>query len=161
MAINTIILIGVFIFIFIGIAGTIIPFIPGVPLVFISILAYSWYEGFNIISVRLIIIFAAITVITLFFNFLALIIGGKYFKASKYGINGAVIGFFLGLIFFPPIGIFIGAPLGGILGEFIFNNDLRNAMKAGIGATLGLVFSIFFNLFIALAMTVTFVIKLI
>jgi uncharacterized protein YqgC (DUF456 family) len=50
MASNIIMLIVVFVLILVGIAGTLIPLLPGIPLIFISIAAYGWYEGFQQIT---------------------------------------------------------------------------------------------------------------
>lgn len=160
MATNTIFLVVVFILIVLGIAGTILPFLPGVPLVFVSICAYGWYEGFNLISPRLIALFAGFTVLSIFLNYLSVALGAKYFGSSKYGVIGALLGIFLGIFIFPPLGIFIGPWLGATIGEYIYNKDFSSSLRSGIGAVIGLVSSIFFDLIIAITMAIWFIIKL-
>jgi len=84
------------ILILIGIAGTIFPFLPGVPVIFIAIVGYGWYEGFNVIDVRYLLIIGGITVLALLADYLSSVMGAKYFGSSKKGIWGALIGTFIG-----------------------------------------------------------------
>lgn len=156
---ETIALILALIFILLGVAGTIIPLLPGIPLIFISIAAYGWYEGFHVINTHFLVIMAALTILSLLVNYLSTAFGASYFGSSKNGVWGAIIGTFLGLIIFPPVGIFLGPWLGAAIGEFTVCKDINRAMKSGIGSVIGLFSGIIFNMLLALVMLVAFLIK--
>lgn len=153
------VLIGVIILITIGVLGTIVPLLPGVPLVFISICAYGWYENFTVISPKLIALFAGLTILSIFINYLSATLGAKKFGSSKYGTWGALLGTFIGIFVFPPLGIFIGPWLGAFIGEYIYRKDINVSFQAGIGAVIGLLSGAVFNLVIALIMAIWFLVK--
>lgn len=159
MATPTLVLIGVIVLIIIGVMGTIVPLLPGVPLVFISICAYGWYENFNLISPKLIVLFAGLTVLSIFLNYLSATLGAKHFGSSKYGVWGALVGTIIGLFILPPLGIFIGPWLGAFIGEYIYRKDINHSVKAGVGAVVGLVSGIIFDLAIAVTMAIWFLVK--
>lgn len=159
MSADIIVLILALIFIFLGLAGTVIPLLPGIPLIFISIAAYGWYEGFQVISARFLAIMAALTILSLLVDYLSTALGASYFGSSKYGVWGAIIGTFIGLAIFAPVGIFLGPWLGASIGEYIACQDVNKAMKSGIGTVVGLFSGIIFNLILAMVMLVGFLIK--
>lgn len=156
---DMVILIIVLIFMFLGLLGTFLPFLPGIPLIFVSITAYAWYEGFNLITPEWIAFFAVLTVLSLVINYLATVLGAKHFGSSSYGIAGAFIGAVIGLFILPPLGIFIFPWLGAAIGEYVKNNDFKKALRAGLGAVAGIVSSMIFNIFLAATMILIFLIK--
>lgn len=145
--------------ILVGIAGTFVPFLPGVPLIFIGIASYGWFEGFHHITPRYLVIIASLTVLSMIMDYLSSILGAKIFGSSKQGTWGALIGTFLGLFFFPPIGIFIGPLAGAIIGEIAAGNEINKALKVGLGTVAGLFSGMVFNLILAIAMIISFLIK--
>lgn len=159
MSADIIVLILALIFIFLGLAGTVIPLLPGIPLIFISIAAYGWYEGFQVISARFLAIMAALTILSLLVDYLSTALGASYFGSSKYGVWGAIIGTFMGLAIFAPVGIFLGPWLGASIGEYIACQDINKAMKSGIGTVVGLFSGIIFNLILAMVMLLGFLVK--
>lgn len=144
--------------ILLGIAGTFLPIIPGIPLVFAAISAYGWYEGFQAITPRYLVIIAGVTVLSLFIDYLATYLGAKYFKSSKKGLYGAVIGSFVGLFIFPPVGLLIFPWVGAIVGELIEGNDWQKAMHSGMGSVVGLFTGIVFKVLLAVGMLISFLI---
>lgn len=142
-----------------GIAGTVVPFIPGVPLVFIGIAAYGWYEGFHLITPKYLAVIASLTVLSMIMDYLSTVLGAKIFGSSKQGTWGALAGTFLGLFFFPPLGIFIGPWAGAVIGEIVAGNEANKALKVGLGTVAGLFSGIVFNLVLAVGMIISFLIK--
>ncbi len=140
-----------------GIAGTFLPIIPGVPLIFIAIAAYGWYEGFQMITPRYIVILAGVTVLSLFVDYLSTYLGAKYFGSSKKGLWGAVLGSISGLFIIPPVGLLICPWVGAVVGELLEGNDWNKALRSGMGAVIGLFSGIFFKVSLAALMTISFV----
>jgi len=141
-----------------GIAGTFLPFLPGIPLIFAAIAAYGWYEGFQQITPRFLLIMAGLAVISLFVDYVSTYLGAKYFNSSKMGLYGAVIGSIVGLFIFPPLGILIGPWLGAVAGELLQGNELNKAWRSGLGAVIGLFSGIFFKVVVGIAMLAAFII---
>lgn len=146
------------IFILIGIGGIFIPVVPGIPLIFIAILAYGWYEGFQHISAYYIAFMAALTVLALLVDYFSATLGAKYFGSSKYGIYGALLGTLLGIVIFAPVGIFLGPFLGALIGEMLAGKDINIAAKTSLGTIIGLFSGIAFNLILGLVMFISFLI---
>ncbi len=161
MTSSVLLLILVFFLILLGIAGTIIPLIPGIPLIFISIAAYGWHEGFQQVTPKYLVIIGTVTVLSVIVDYLSTALGAKYAGSSKKGIWGAFIGTFIGALFFPPLGILLGPWLGAFIGEYIELQDAGAAAKTGFGTVLGLFSGIVFNLILALIILISFVIVLI
>lgn len=156
---ETAVLVIAIIFMLVGLAGTVFPFLPGVPLIFMAIAAYGWYEGFDLITSRLLIIFAALTILSLFLNYISAVLGAKHFGSSKAGIWGALVGTVAGVFILPPLGIFIGPWIGAFIGEYLRTHDINLSFKAAVGAVIGLVSGILFDLILGIVMVVTFLIK--
>ena len=146
------------ILILIGIAGAIIPMVPGIPLVFAAIAAYGWIEGFNTIGIKYIIVLAAITVFSLLVDYLSSYLGAKYMGAGKGGQIGAVIGVILGIFILPPLGIFIGPFLGAWIGELISGKDYKEAAKNALGTIIGLFTGMLFQLIVSIIMLISFLV---
>jgi len=151
-------LIIVMILLLLGIGGTILPLLPGIPLMFVSIAAYGWYEGFNTITPKYVCILAALTVISLIVDYLSTVLGAKYFGSSKKGMWGALLGTFIGLFLFPPLGLLLGPFLGAMIGEYIEIQDVEKAVKIGVGTVVGLFSGMVFKLVLAIGMFVSFLI---
>jgi len=142
----------------VGVAGTVLPALPGVLLIFLTVAAYGWYEGFQTISAHYLIILAGLTLLSMLVHYLSAVWGARHYGSGKYGTWGAIIGMILGIFIFPPLGIFIGAFLGAMLGEYITCSEWKKAARAGIGTIIGLFSGMAFNLLLALAMFISFLI---
>ena len=141
-----------------GIAGTFLPLIPGIPLIFVAIAAYGWYEGFHIITARYLVIMAGLAVLSLFVDYVSTYLGAKYFNSSKMGLYGAVLGSLVGIFIVPPLGLLICPWLGAILGELVQGNEWPKALRSGMGAVIGLFSGIAFKAVLGLGMLVSFLI---
>ncbi|NQU85034.1 MAG: DUF456 domain-containing protein [Mariniphaga sp.] len=124
------------IFMILGFVGGIVPILPGPPLSYVGLLLLHFTERYQFSS-RFLIIWAAITVIVYAVDYIVPAWGAKKFGGSKRGIWGSIIGLFLGLLFFPPIGIIIGPFIGAVVGELTGGKDSATAIKAGFGSFFG------------------------
>jgi hypothetical protein len=146
-------------FLLAGIAGTFLVVLPGIPFMFITVLAYAIFDRFHRITGWNILFFAALTLASLFIDYLSGIMGAKLFGASKYGTIGGIIGGLIGLFVFPPFGIFIGMFLGVIIFEVMLSKkSVTKSVKSGTGSILGSIAGIVINLIIALAFLVSFIV---
>ncbi|MBJ7574441.1 DUF456 domain-containing protein [Luteimonas sp. MC1828] len=134
-----------------GIVGTILPALPGLPLVFAGMLLAAWAGGFEQIGVATLAVLGVLTLLSLLIDFWATALGAKRVGASGKAIVGAIIGTFVG-VFFGPVGLFAGPFLGALAGELLHGRDVGQAARVGFGTWLGIVFAIVLKLALAFAM---------
>ena len=135
----------------VGMAGVILPALPGLPLVFAGMLLAAWAGGFDQVGWVTLLILGALTVLSVVVDFFATIVGAKRVGASRKALLGAVIGTFAGL-FFGPIGLFAGPFVGALLGELWHGRELSQAAKVGLGTWLGILLGTVLKLGLAFAM---------
>lgn len=146
----------------VGIAGTVLPALPGLPLVFAGMLLASWAGGFEQVSGWTIAVLALLTLVSLGIDFMATALGAKRVGASKPALVGAVLGTFAGLLF-GLVGVFVGPFVGALLGELVWlrgvgGRELGQATKVGLGTWLGIVVGTILKLGVAFVMVGLFAI---
>jgi uncharacterized protein YqgC (DUF456 family) len=121
-----------------GLAGTVIPALPGAPLVFAGLFIGAWIGDFQSVGWITVGILAALAGAAWVVDFLAGAAGARYLGASSRAFWGATIGAIVG-IFFGLIGMLLGPFIGAMLGELSGGSTLINSGRAGLGAWLGMV----------------------
>lgn len=139
------------ILVLIGMAGVILPALPGLPLVFAGMLLGAWAGGFEQVGWIPLVILGALTVLSVAVDFFATVVGAKRVGASRKALLGAVIGTFAGL-FFGPVGLFAGPFVGALLGELWHGREIGQAAKVGLGTWLGILLGTVLKLGLAFAM---------
>ena len=145
------------ILIVIGIAGLVLPAVPGAPVLFVGLLLAAWADNFAYVGWPTLIILGILALLTYVVDFAATAFGAKRFGASKRAIIGSMIGALVGL-FFGFIGVLIGPFVGAVIGELSWRRDLQAAARAGIGATIGLAIGAAAKLALAFTMVGIFVV---
>jgi len=145
------------IFVAAGIAGLILPVLPGPILIFAGLILAAWAEGFAHAGIVTIGILALLAILASAIDFLAGAFGAKRFGASKRAVAGAGIGTLAGIFFGIP-GIIIGPFAGAVIGELTVKKDINAAGRAGIGAWLGLLLGVAAKAAIGFAMIGVFII---
>ena len=111
----------------IGIAGSVLPALPGPPLSFVGLLLLLPCTGNGIETTTVIVTGIAAAIITVL-DYVAPIWLAKKKGGSKYGIWGAGIGMFVGL-FMGPWGIILGPFAGAFIGELMAKNTTGRALS--------------------------------
>ena len=139
------------ILILVGIAGVILPALPGLPLMFAGMLLAAWAGDFQRIEGWWFIPLAILMLVSIAVDFFATMVGAKRVGASRKALLGAVVGTFAGL-FFGPVGLFAGPFVGALLGELWHSRELGKAAKVGLGTWLGILLGTVLKLGLAFAM---------
>lgn len=139
----------------VGIAGTLLPALPGLPLVFAGMLVAAWAGGFEQVGVPMLGLLGLLTLLSLAVDFWATALGAKRVGASRKAVVGAVIGTFAGL-FFGFAGLLAGPFAGALAGELLHGRDVGRATKVGFGTWLGIVFGTVLKLALAFTMVALF-----
>jgi hypothetical protein len=140
----------------IGIAGTVLPALPGVALVFAGILLAAWIDGFTVISGWTVGVLAALTAVGLVVDYVAQVMSAQRAGATPLGIAGAAVGTVVG-IFTGLIGLLFMPLAGAAVGEFIAHRDMLRAGKVGVATWIGLLVGAVLKLSIVFTMTGIFV----
>lgn len=143
-----------------GILGCFLPFLPGPPLNYVSLLLLHFTANHQF-STRFLVIWAIVTVVVVLIDYLIPVLGTKKFGGSKHGVWGSVVGLIAGLFIFPPIGIIIFPFAGAVVGELIAGKDTGSALKAGFGSFVGFLAGTILKLIVSGMMTWYFFSKII
>lgn len=134
-----------------GVAGTVLPALPGVPLVFAGMLLAAWAGDFQIVGPGMLVLLGLMTALSVVVDFLAAALGAKRVGASRLAVVGAVVGTFVG-VFFGPLGLLGGPFVGALVGELIHVRELRQATRVGLGTWIGVVVGTVLKLGLAFGM---------
>ncbi|MBP1714402.1 MAG: hypothetical protein H6Q42_2605 [Deltaproteobacteria bacterium] len=137
---------------FAGMAGTLLPFIPGCPLILGGALLYAWYTGFGKVSWGTLIFLLLLTLLREFLEKGTTFIGAKKYGASRWGLVGVLLGGIGGLILGGPLGLILGPFLGAVILEILHGRAVDGAFRAGFGAIIGMLGGVLGKLLIALIM---------
>ena len=145
-----------FIFFVAGLAGTVLPVLPGAPLILLGMVIYGLFAGFVKFTWGFFIWQAIAVVLTFFIDYLASIWGIRRSRGSKAALWGSIIGLTGGIMVLGPAGIILGPFLGAFLGEFLVKQSFDRALQTGIGSLVGLLGGTVLKLIIELTMIIWF-----
>ncbi len=140
-----------FLLVVVGLAGMILPAIPGAPVLFGGLALAAWAEGFAHVGYGTLAVLGVLALLSYAVDFAAGAFGAKRFGASRRGMVGAALGALVGLFFGLP-GVLVGPFAGAVLGELSGQRRLDEAGRAGVGASLGLVLGAAAKLALAFSM---------
>jgi uncharacterized protein YqgC (DUF456 family) len=125
----------------VGFAGTVLPALPGIPLMLLGMVIAAWIDDFTRIGVLALVILGVLTVLSIVIDFAAAAMGAKRVGASRQAIIGAALGAALGFFFGLP-GLILGPFAGAVAGELmarrrLAREDIHAATKVGVGAWIG------------------------
>lgn len=120
----------------VGIAGTVLPALPGPVLVLAGLAVGAWADGFTRVGWLTLGLLAVLGGLAYLVDLAAAALGVRRFGASKRAAVGAALGTMAGLFFGLP-GLFIGPFAGAVAGEIWARRGLEGAGRAGAGAWVG------------------------
>ena len=121
----------------IGLAGTILPMVPGLGLMFIALLAYSYYDNWQTFPLWYLVLAALLALAGTAADHLASALGAKRYGVSQRGFWGALLGGLLGGLFLQLVGLIIGAVIGTIIVELYQKRTVRQSVTAATGVLVG------------------------
>lgn len=121
----------------VGLAGCVLPVLPGPLLSFGALILLSLVKHWEPFGWLLLAVFGGLTALVTLLDCLAPLVGARKYGASKAGLWGSAIGLIGGLIVFPPWGMLFGAFLGALTGEVLARHSRGKAFRAAWGAFVG------------------------
>ncbi len=143
-----------------GLAGAVLPALPGTPLMFVGMLLVAWGEGFARVGWGMLALLGALAALSLVLDFVANLLGAKRAGASRLALVGAALGTLIGL-FFGLIGILLGPFIGAFAGEFIHSRHGGMATRVGVGTWVGILLGLVARVIIAFLMLGIFALALV
>jgi len=143
----------------IGILGSVLPILPGVPISWVGLILLYLSPSLEFDWV-FITITGVIAIGLYILDYVIPAMGTKKFGGSKAGAWGTTIGLIVGIIAPIPFGILIGPFVGAFIGEVVFNQTRGNhALKAAFGSFIGFLASTFIKFMATLVYLGLFIYK--
>jgi uncharacterized protein YqgC (DUF456 family) len=138
-----------------GLAGAVVPVLPGTPLIFAGALLYAYTTDFQTIGVWRLVILALLALVASVLEHLAGALGARKFGGGRGAVLGAVIGAVVGLAF-PPLGLLVCPIAGAVIGELVRTRALGPSVRTGMGTALGMLAGVVMHLALAVVMVALF-----
>jgi uncharacterized protein YqgC (DUF456 family) len=135
----------------VGIAGVILPALPGIPLVFAGLVLAAWVDDFVHVGWLPLTVLGLLTLLSFAVDILATVVGAQRVGASRKALWGTFLGSIVG-VFFMPIGLFVGPLAGALLGEYWHTRELGRSTKVGLATWLGILLGFALKLALVIAM---------
>ena len=142
-------------FAFIGLAGAIVPALPGPPLSYVT-LWMMWLYNREEVSLQVLIVAGVIMVIITVLDYVAPIWLTKKGQGTQAGIRGATVGLIVG-IFFGPLGLIFGPFIGALVGELIVKTPFSTALKVAFMSFVGFLLTTALKVIYCVAVIMKFV----
>jgi uncharacterized protein YqgC (DUF456 family) len=139
----------------VGLAGTVLPVIPGALLIFAGLFLAAWADGFARVGTVALVIIGVLGGLSFAADFVATLLGAKRVGASPQALVGATLGGIVGIFLGLP-GLILGPFGGAVLGELIARRRVGQAARVGLGTWLGLAAAAVAKVVLAFMMIATF-----
>ena len=141
----------------VGLAGTILPWVPGIPLIYAGYIVFGLFTDWKYFGTGFMVFWGTVTFLMIILDYYAGAIGARRHGASAAGTWGSVLGAILGIVFLGFIGIIVGPFLGAVVGELLAGKTSGSALRSGWGTFLGLLAGSLFKLIVGITMVGVFV----
>jgi uncharacterized protein len=143
-----------------GLAGAVLPALPGPALVLGGIALGAWIDDFGRVGPVTLAVVAGLAVLAWVLDYVAGLLGAKRAGASPMALAGAAIGTVAGL-FMGLVGVLFRPFVGAVVGEYLARRDQARAMQVGLGTWVGIMVGLLAKVVLSLVMVGVFVVALI
>ena len=141
-----------------GVAGTVLPGLPGIPLVLVGLVVGAWIDDFAYVGRGTLMVIALLALLGTAVEFAASALGAKRAGAHRRAVIGAAIGALVGVFFSLP-GILIGPFAGAVIGELSVRGGLARAGRIGLATWLGMLLGGVAKIAIVISMIAVFAVQ--
>ncbi len=143
-----------------GLAGTVLPALPGTLFVLAGIVLGAWIDDFTRVGWGSLTAVAVMAVLAWVLDYAAGLLGARRAGASKQALLGAAIGTVAG-VFTGFIGLLFMPLAGAAIGEYTAQRDPSRAVKVGVSTWFGILLGLLAKVVLAFMMIGVFVAALI
>ena len=138
-----------------GLAGTVLPVLPGTLLVWAGIVLGAWIDDFARVSVTTVVVISVLGVVAWALDYAAGLLGAQKAGASKQALLGAAVGTVVGL-FMGLVGVLFMPLVGAAVGEYLARKDEARAVKVGLATWVGIMLGLLAKVVLAFIMVGVF-----
>ena len=120
-----------------GLAGVVVPGLPGIPLVLAGLVLGAWIDDFEYVGRSTLMLIGLLALMATAVEFAASALGAKRAGAHRRAVIGAVLGAIAGIFFGLP-GLVFGPFAGAVVGELSARGGLARATRVGLATWLGM-----------------------
>lgn len=142
--------------ILVGLAGIVLPVLPGTILILAGIVLGAWIDDFTRVGWVTVTVICVLAVIAWALDYVAGLLGAKKAGASKQAVIGAALGTVAG-IFMGLVGVLFMPLVGAAAGEYLARKNHQQAVKVGIATWLGIMAGLIAKVVIAFMMIGIFI----
>ncbi len=144
----------------VGLAGTVLPALPGTALVLAGIVLGAWIDGFARVGPLAVGVAAVLAVVSWVLDYVSASWGAQRVGASPQAVTGAAIGTVLGL-FMGLVGVFVLPLVGAAIGEWLARRDHLGALRVGAATWVGLMVGLLAKVVLAFMMVGIYIVALV
>ncbi|MGN6314423.1 MAG: DUF456 domain-containing protein [Rhodanobacteraceae bacterium] len=144
----------------IGLVGTVLPILPGVPIMFGGMWLAAWAGHYERVGLATLILLGTLAAISIALDFVAGALGAKRVGANARAQWGAFLGAVVGIFFGIP-GLILGPFIGAVIGQLTSGSGVEHSTRVGIATWIGLLFGTIAKLALSFTMLGVFVFALI
>lgn len=134
-----------------GLAGTVLPVLPGTVLVWGGIVLGAWIDDFSRVGTTTVVVISALAVLAWGLDYVAGLMGAQKAGASKQALLGAAVGTVVGL-FMGLVGVLFMPLVGAAAGEYLARRDQGRAVKVGVATWIGIMVGLIAKVVLAFIM---------
>lgn len=142
-----------------GLAGTVLPALPGTALVLGGIVLGAWIDDFTRVGMGTLAVITALAVLAWVLDYVAGLMGARRAGASRQALIGAALGTVVGL-FMGLLGVLFMPLVGAAVGEYLARKDQRQALHVGVSTWVGIMAGLIAKVVLAFVMIGIFVVAL-
>jgi uncharacterized protein YqgC (DUF456 family) len=139
-----------------GLAGTVLPVLPGTVLVLGGIVLGAWVDGFTRVGNGTLTAVTMLAVLAWVLDYVAGLLGARRAGASRQALVGAALGTVVGLLM-GLVGVLFMPLLGAAAGEYLARRDEQRALRVGVATWLGIMVGLVAKVVIACMMIGIFI----
>lgn len=144
----------------VGLAGIVLPALPGTILVFAGLALGAWIDDFTRVGWFALGAIAVLAVLAWLMDYISAMLGAKRAGASRQAVIGAAIGTVAG-IFLGIVGVLFMPLVGAAVGEYMARRNHQQAVRVGISTWIGLMAGMLAKFVLAFMMIGIFVVALV
>jgi hypothetical protein len=142
-----------------GVAGTVLPALPGTLFVLAGIVLGAWIDDFQRVGGVTLGVVTVLAVLAWVLDYVAGLLGAKKAGASRQALIGAALGTVAGL-FMGLVGVLFMPLVGAAVGEYLAQRDHRNSLKVGVSTWVGMMLGMLAKVVLSFMMVGIFLVAL-
>lgn len=123
--------------ILLGLAGTVLPVLPGTVLIWGGIMLGAWIDNFERVGALTLAVISVLALLAWALDYVAGLLGAQKAGASPQALAGAALGTVAGL-FMGFLGVLFMPLVGAAVGEYLARQDELRALRVGVATWVGM-----------------------